>query len=164
MSVSSYSLSQEQGNSHYKKIRLGKVSVIPCFAFIAVEVLKVEENGHILQLLSMEEKRWPFIFFSLEPSCYDAPIVPTNLKLLLFPKLQKLLWNASSLLFYDELSVNLLFFFFNLLLTSGFLPKLMPVAGDFYFGWPKISSVVSLTLFRLLHSIVTPDTPVESSN
>ena len=157
MSVSSYSLSQEQGNSHYKKIRLGKVSVIPCFAFIAVEVLKVEENGHILQLLSVEEKRWPFIFFSLEPSCYDAPIVPTNLKLLLFPKLQKLLWNASSLLFSEELSVNLL-------LTSGFLPKLMPVAGDFYFGWPKISSVVSLTLFRLLHSIVTPDIPVKSSS
>lgn len=37
MSVSSYNLSQEQGNSHYKK-KLGKISVIPCFAFIAVEV------------------------------------------------------------------------------------------------------------------------------
>ncbi|TEA38045.1 hypothetical protein DBR06_SOUSAS27910038, partial [Sousa chinensis] len=29
---------------------------------------------------------------------------------------------------------------------------------------PKINSVISLTLCKLLHSIVTPDTPVKSSN
>lgn len=50
--------------------------------------------------------------FSLEPSCYDAPIVPTNLKLLLFPKLQNTLeCQLPSILKSDELSVNLLFFF-----------------------------------------------------
>lgn len=33
----------------------------------------------------------------------------------------------------------------------------------FYFGRPKFSSVVSLTLCGLLRSVVTPDTPVRSS-
>ncbi|TEA32074.1 hypothetical protein DBR06_SOUSAS32110007, partial [Sousa chinensis] len=50
------------------------------------------------------------------------------------------------------------------LLPRGFLQKLMLVAGDFYFGQPKINSVISLTLCWLLRSIVTPDTPVKSSN
>ncbi|TEA34486.1 hypothetical protein DBR06_SOUSAS10710006 [Sousa chinensis] len=49
-------------------------------------------------------------------------------------------------------------------MTGRFLQKLMPVASDFYFAWPKINSVISLTLCRLLHLIVTPDTPVKSSN
>ena len=40
----------------------------------------------------------------------------------------------------------------------------MPVAGDFYFGWPKINSVISLTLCGLLPSIETLDIPVKSSN
>ena len=51
---------------------------------------------------------------------------------------------------------------FNSLLTGVFLQKLMPMAGDFYFGWPQI--VISLTLCGLLYSVVTPDTPVKSSN
>ena len=34
------------------------------------------------------------------------------------------------------------------------------VAGNFYFCWPKINSAISLTLHRLLHSIVAPDIPV----
>ena len=34
--------------------------------------------------------------------------------------------------------------------------------GNFYFGWPQINSVISLTLCGLLHSKVTPDTPVKS--
>ena len=36
--------------------------------------------------------------------------------------------------------------------------------GSFYFGWPKINSVISLTLCGLLHSKVTPDAPVKSSD
>lgn len=32
----------------------------------------------------------------------------------------------------------------------------MSVASDFYFGWPQINSFLSLTLCRLLHSVVTP--------
>ena len=40
----------------------------------------------------------------------------------------------------------------------------MPVDDNFYFGWPKLYSVISLTLRRLLHSIATPHTPVKSSN
>ena len=44
-----------------------------------------------------------------------------------------------------------------------FLQKIMPVASDFYFGQPNIESVISLTLYGLLHSTVTPGTPVKSS-
>ena len=39
------------------------------------------------------------------------------------------------------------------------MKKIRPVAGDFYFGWPKI--VISLTLCELLHSMATP---AKSSN
>ena len=53
---------------------------------------------------------------------------------------------------------------FNSLLTRRFLQKVMPVAGGFYFGWPKTNSVISLILCVLLHSIVTPDTSVKSSD
>ena len=52
---------------------------------------------------------------------------------------------------------------FNSLLTGRFLQKVMPVAGDFYFGWSKTNSVISLILCGLLHSIVTSDTSVKSS-
>ena len=38
------------------------------------------------------------------------------------------------------------------------------MAGSFYFGWIKINFVILLTFRGLLHSVVTPDTPVESSS
>ena len=38
------------------------------------------------------------------------------------------------------------------------------MAGSFYFGWIKINFVILLTFRGLLHSVVTPDTPVESFN
>ena len=47
----------------------------------------------------------------------------------------------------------------NSLLTREFLQKLVPVAGDFYSGEPKL-----IPLFRAsLYSIVTLDTPVKPS-
>ena len=63
---------------------------------------------------------------------------------------------------------NRISFSFNSLLTRGFLQKLIPVAKDFYFGQPKINSVISLPLGELLNSVVThckvfTDTPVKSS-
>ena len=48
-------------------------------------------------------------------------------------------------------------------MTRAFLQKLTHVAGELYFGWPQINSVISLTLWGLLHSVLTPDT-VKSSN
>ena len=44
------------------------------------------------------------------------------------------------------------------------MQKLTHVAGEFYFGWPQMNSVISLTLWGLLQSVVTPDTPLKSSN
>ena len=38
------------------------------------------------------------------------------------------------------------------------------MVGEFYFGQPKINSVISLILCQLLHLTVTPDTSVEFSN
>ena len=40
----------------------------------------------------------------------------------------------------------------NTLLTGGFLQKLTPVADDFYFDWPGINSIISLTLFWVIIS------------
>ena len=51
----------------------------------------------------------------------------------------------------------------NSLLTGGFLQKLSPMTV-FILAGPQINSVISLTLCRLLHSIVIPDTPVKPSN
>lgn len=48
----------------------------------------------------------------------------------------------------------------NSLLTKQLLQKLTPVPSHFYSGWPKINSVILLTLCGLLHSMVTPDTSV----
>ena len=36
-----------------------------------------------------------------------------------------------------------------------FFQKLVPVARDFYFGWPKLIPVISLTLCGLLYSVVS---------
>ena len=52
----------------------------------------------------------------------------------------------------------------NTLLTRGFLQKLMPVTGDFYFDQPEINSIISLALLGLLYSIATSDTSAKSSN
>ena len=38
------------------------------------------------------------------------------------------------------------------------------MAGNFYVGWIKINFVILLTFHGLLHSVVTPDTPVKSSS
>ena len=51
----------------------------------------------------------------------------------------------------------------NSLLSRAFLQRLMLAVGSFYFGKAKINSVISLILCGLLHSIVTPETPVKSS-
>ena len=48
------------------------------------------------------------------------------------------------------------------LLTRGFLQKLLPVAGDLCVDQPQMNSVISLRFCRLLPSVVTPDTPVQS--
>ena len=52
---------------------------------------------------------------------------------------------------------------FNSLLTWEFLHKLTLVAGNFYFGLPKINPDISQTLCGLLYPITIPDTTVKSS-
>ena len=44
---------------------------------------------------------------------------------------------------------------FNSLLTGVFLQKLMPMAGDFYFGWPQLNCYFTNTLWVIIFNSYT---------